>query len=321
MDRFPRVRRAARRAAALAPLFVAACTLTEVSTEPGADLVVVEAVLRPDQPLPRLLLHRTLTGGTIRGEPGATVVIRDEAGGEVSLREAPQHVCTTGVGAIGDLVNQATCYAAEDRFDIVPGRAYRLDVQTVRGEQLRSRTVVPGAFVFRDLPVDSIGAARCALPVATPLTLAWSRSAGTWSYLATMEVRGLREALAGSGIADIPDPLELTGLAISERDTSIVVPANFGVFERAQFESELLRLLQLGFPVVVDASIVVAAVDRNYVNAVRGGRFNPSGSVRISSILGDGVGVFGSLVALRLDIDVVDPQGVPAPPGLPSCIR
>jgi hypothetical protein len=38
----------------------------------------------------------------------------------------------------------------------------------------------------------------------------------------------------------------------------------------------------------------VAAVDRNWVNSARGGSFNPSGQVHVSTVTGDGVGVFGA---------------------------
>jgi len=57
----------------------------------------------------------------------------------------------------------------------------------------------------------------------------------------------------------------------------------------------------------------VAAADRNYVNAVRGGGFNPSGPVRVSSVVGDGIGTFGSLVPLRLFV-VVGTGGEEVPP-------
>ena len=46
----------------------------------------------------------------------------------------------------------------------------------------------------------------------------------------------------------------------------------------------------------------------------RGG-FNPSGNVRISSVVGDGVGVFGSLVPRRLFMRVGT-----GPDDLPSCL-
>jgi hypothetical protein len=58
----------------------------------------------------------------------------------------------------------------------------------------------------------------------------------------------------------------------------------------------------------------VAAADRNYINGVRGGSFNPSGPVRISSVVGDAVGVFGSLVPLHASIIIGSPVE-----GRPSC--
>jgi hypothetical protein len=61
--------------------------------------------------------------------------------------------------------------------------------------------------------------------------------------------------------------------------------------------------------------LTVAAVDRNYVNGVRGGSFNPSGRVRVSSVTGDGEGVFGSLVPLTLEVEVLR-----GPSRLPACL-
>jgi hypothetical protein len=48
------------------------------------------------------------------------------------------------------------------------------------------------------------------------------------------------------------------------------------------------------------------------VNAVRGGGFNPSGNVRISSVVGDGVGVFGSIFPRDLQIQVGDDLPYPS---------
>jgi hypothetical protein len=129
-------------------------------------------------------------------------------------------------------------------------------------------------------------------------------------YLVSMEVRGLRAALEGSGIEDVPDPLELLGISISERDTTMLVPANVGLFERVRYDAELMRLLQLGFPPGVVVQLTVLSADRNFVNGVRGGAFNPSGSVRVSSVVGDGAGVFGSVVAHHMLVFVEqDSQG------------
>jgi hypothetical protein len=86
------------------------------------------------------------------------------------------------------------------------------------------------------------------------------------------------------------------------------------VFDRFSFNQNLLRLLQTGLPGGTTARVVVAAADRNYINGVRGGSFNPSGPVRISSVVGDGVGVFGSLAPLHASVVVGSPFL-----GRPSC--
>jgi hypothetical protein len=133
-----------------------------------------------------------------------------------------------------------------------------------------------------------------------------------------MRVLGLRPILAERGIIDAPDPLDLQGLAVSAEDTTLVLPDEFGVFERFEYDQDVLRALQGGFPDGVDVVLMVAAADRNYVNGVRGGRFNPSGPVRISSVVGDGVGVFGSLVPLYVRIDVHPPDGTASCRGTPG---
>jgi hypothetical protein len=58
--------------------------------------------------------------------------------------------------------------------------------------------------------------------------------------------------------------------------------------------------------------VVVAAADRNYVNWVRGGNFNPSGLVRVPSVRGDGTGVFGSIVAKTVVLTTVPESTAPA---------
>src|SRR5690606_33057434 len=110
----------------------------------------------------------------------------------------------------------------------------------------------------------------CSLPPSTLLEVVWSSSAGAWSYLAEARITGLRDAFRPAGI-DAPDVLELTGVAISERDTTVVIPAELGLFERFDADQEVLLALQTGFPAGVAVEMVVAAADRNYVNAVRGG--------------------------------------------------
>ena len=302
----------------LAILLLAGCTLTEVSTPGGDDVLVVEAVLRPDLPRQTVLLHRTLQGRTVSGEPKATVTIRRQDGVTVQFALSPPELgnCVRSDSEVFDsLALAASCYvspASASNF-VVPGGVYELEIRTAAGEQIRGRTEVPGNFTFLNLPPavwtpgQTTGA--CALPRQTLLPLTWSRSIGTWSYVADLTLQR----------RDVDRPISLLGLAISETDTTIVLPSEFGVFQRGGPEQALLEALQRGFPADADVTLTLAAADRNYVNAVRGGVFNPSGPVRLSSVVGDGVGVFGSLAPLRLDIRVGNGAGgIRAP--LPSCL-
>ena len=294
-----------------AALLAAGCELTDVTTEPGQDLLVVEAVLRTDVERQEILLHRTLAGRVVEGEPGATVTVTDAAGTVRTFR--PGGVCAR----IDPLDEEAdsldfrgTCYISDpqpglDAPWVVPGGEYTLRVETPRGEVAAARTVVPGGFTLAGLP--DTGAAGtlqgCTIPPETPLPLVWSPAEGTWSYVAQATIRGLSDALAPQGI-EAPEPLELRGISVSQADTTILFPTEFGVFERFEYEQELLLAIREGLPEGVQVNLAVAAAERNWVNGVRGGSFNPSGPVRVSSVVGDAVGVFGALVVRRVRIDV-----------------
>jgi hypothetical protein len=115
--------------------------------------------------------------------------------------------------------------------------------------------------------------------------------------VADLSITGLG-GLAGQGL-HIPDPMLIRGVSVSQADTTLVLPAEFGVFERLQYDSDLLVAIRNGFPEGARIDLVLAAADRNWVNSVRGTGFNPSGLIRISTVVGDGVGVFGSLNVQR----------------------
>jgi hypothetical protein len=297
-----------------------ACELAEVTTTEPEDVLVVEAVLRTDRTFQNVLLHRTLQGRTVPGETRANVRVRTERGEEIEFVQTPREECFPGIGRLlrdQDTIQvEATCYEAPSAIGeswVVPGGRYELLVETARGERVRGVTTVPGTFDLRGLgralrESDS-GDRRCFLPPATPLPLTWSTSRGAWAYLTQMEVYGLRRVL-GSDFGEVPDPLRLIGVSVSESDTTVQVPAEVGVFDRFSIDQELLRAIQDGFPEGVQVQLVVAAADRNFVNAVRGGQFNPSGSVRISSVVGDGVGVFGSVASRRVVVEVRGGQTV-----------
>lgn len=301
-----RVGRAGRGVLVLAMILAAGCELDEVAAPPSEDLLVVEAVLRAGANRQYILLHHSLLGGTIRGEPGATISVTPEGGAPVLFEAAGQGDCFVP-GSDGwmseELTMSASCYwspASAGRF-VVPGMRYDLQVVTADGQELRGRTTVPGRFELRSprTAVDSATFSRTCLLPGDPFTLTWNRSEGAWAYLSSLRLQTWGDSLRKEGIA-VPDPLDLTGLSVSAADTSQAFPSNLGLFERFSLDQRLLIYLQSGLPRDADATLVVLALDRNYTNAIRGGRFNPSGLVRISSVTGDGIGVFGSVVPIRI---------------------
>jgi hypothetical protein len=314
----PRPARAARRRrgptllAAVASVLLGACSLEKVTIAPGDDLLVVEAVLRTDRTDQVVLLHRTLSGTEDPGEPGATVTLEREGGEALVLKQAEQSACLS-VDPVyvreDSLVVAGTCYTtAGSRIlppgvkpppIVVPGATYRLEVRTARGERAVGRTRVPGAYELRGPLLSEAGISSCVLPPDRNFTVTWTQADSAWSYLARMEITNLPAALRARGQnLSVPDPFELLGLSVSQSDTTVVLPREFGVFDRFTGDTDFLKQLQVGLPTGVGVKVIVAAADRNYVNGVRGGRFNPSGQARISSIAGDGIGVFGSLVPL-----------------------
>ncbi len=312
MNAAPPVRRLLLAAALLAPL--PACSLTEIEIPESQDVLVVEAVLRTDLERQWVLLHRSLAGREVRGEPGATVRLWRRGGADtLTLHEAGSRCFTVDPryqvpDDRGDsLVVTATCYETPptpERF-VVAGGEYEIGVRTTRGETAGGRVRVPGDFRLVR-PAQRLPGAfvRCWIPADTSVELAWTRAKGTYGYATSMTVHGLRRTLSPLGIPDVPDPLELTGFSVSSTDTAVVLPGEFGVFERFEHDQDLLRAIQRGFPATTQAEVTIAAAERNYVNGVRGTRFNPSGQGRISSISGDGVGVFGALVVRRVTVEV-----------------
>ncbi|HET7460885.1 MAG TPA: hypothetical protein VFJ82_06545 [Longimicrobium sp.] len=290
--------------AALAGVMTAGCNLAEVATEPGEDVVVVEAVLRTDEPLQQVLLHHALQGRFSGGEAGAHVSVTGDDGRVHVLQQSTGcYRIDKKYQASDSLQFQGTCYVSPstDAGWVLPGSTYDLLVETVDGRTIRGRTQVPGA-----LAVPSIngnlgnGLRGCSLAPGTGFTLLWRQADGAASYVADLNINGLPHALG----VPAPDPFELRGLAVSETDTTILFPKEFGVFERFNYDVDLLKAIENGFPEGVDMLLVLAAADRNWVNSVRGGNFNPSGLIRISTVVGDGVGVFGSLVVRRFTINV-----------------
>lgn len=304
----------------LAVLFFGACELEGVAAPPSEDIVVVEAVLRAGTIEQHILLHRSLEGRTIRGEPGARVSVTSGSGREVVYGQVEMSECLLDDPAewgIDDLEVEATCYrspADAGRF-VVPGEQYDLRIETTSGGILRGRTTVPRAFGFNvpDVALDPESfSVTCNLPTH-PFTLTWTRSEDAWAYVTSLRLTGWGQDLRDAGV-EVPDPLDLSGVSVSAADTSLLFPANLGLFQRFDLDQRVLLALQQGLPPATLAELVIIAADRNYVNWIRGGRFNPSGNVRGSSVAGDGVGVFGSVIPLTIRSPGVVGQMLAEPP-------
>jgi hypothetical protein len=206
------------------------------------------------------------------------------------------------------LANGGTCYVVRGTADMIrPGQRYTLRIE-VENRVLSGAVQVPGTF-----SMVQPAAPTCELAPQQPLELVWRQSPGAWVYVADASFNGLRQALRRDGVT-VPaaGPVELTGLSISGADTTLVFPTEIGLFDRFDDEVHAILLaIQGGLPAGVTTDLAVAAVDRNYVNWVRGAAFNPSGQVRVPSIHGEGTGVFAAVVPVRFRVQTT---GSGAPP-------
>ena len=289
-------------------LILPGCELRQVTVAEAESAVVAEIYLRVDQGRPDglALLHRTFGPGE-RPPPEASIRLRSSSGEEARFTRADPRACLDG--ALPERL-RPSCYRLDgpEAALIRPGARLAVEVELVGGGRLEGNTVVPGDFsILIPAGLDSNAGGEgeeasaalpaCVIPPSSPILLSWTSSRGVWAYVPEMEIRGLRAALAPSGIQVERDSLNLLGLAISEADTTIVFPGGFGVFSRFSGDREVLVALQAGLPPGdVQGRVVVSAADRNTTNWNRGGNFNPSGLVRVPSLFGDGTGVLGSVV-------------------------
>lgn len=301
----------------LALVAASGCELTEITVAPTEPVLVVDALIQlygEDDARVLVLLHRTL-GSPSSEVPGATVTLRVEGGDVLQIPERSDDQPCVSTGPIG---GEGTCYQATlsgTRLD--GGARIGLEVRTVEGEFVEGVTTLPGDFDWvRPALSDGSTSPLCVQPPLTPLEMEWTASDGAWAYLAEVEIAGIRAALAQEDIEILEDPLYLLGLSVASGDTTIVLPTQFGLFDRFDLDRDVAVALQRGLPGPTVSTVTVAAVDRNFVNWVRGGSFNPSGTVRIPSVRGDGTGFFGSS-RVRVAGVVVPAPGPSS--GLPAC--
>jgi len=298
---------------------VLACDIQETTLAEVEDIVVVEGfamvgVSNPAIPAPSrlwVLLSRTVGLTDDLGVPDASVRVVRTDGTVFVLREVGTDLCVSDAR----IERPGTCYdAGAAAASLMPGDTLSLHVRLPDGREMDAEVLIPGAFALAD------AGSTCVLTPDTQTELRWSQSEGAAAYLNETRIDGLDGALEPEGI-DAPSQLFLIGLSVSAADTTIVFPAEFGVFDRFDLDRDLSVRLQRGLPPFTRALVGISAVDANWVNWVRGGNFNPSGQVRVPSVRGDGTGVFGASVTRRLEVlsapDLTD-LDLPPCPGPPA---
>ncbi|MCY4398681.1 MAG: hypothetical protein OXE96_04950 [Gemmatimonadetes bacterium] len=313
---------------ALAALFTQGCELTEITVAQPEDVIIAEVQVvltldadgAGDVSMSALaLLHRTFQAGGSRKVRGATVRVTGQSGQVVRLVEQetastcliPRDEELTIKGGVLEPFDDASCYRADQAGSpFSPGEPLSMEVVVPDGRVLTGASRTPGAFSFIGLTRED---GQCRVEPDTHYGFEWTPSEGTWAYIADSRIEGLAEALAGQDI-EAPDSLYLSALAIGREDTEIVFPHDFGLFDFFDDDiQDVIRALEDGLPGDTRAAVSLSAVDRNLTNWARGGNFNPSGLVRIPSVLGDGTGVFGTGVQRIVSI-VSAPGGDGVPP-------
>lgn len=283
---------------------VAACELQDITVARSEDVVVAEIYLSSDVDgvYATAWIHRTLGGAASTQETSlADVFVRAESRvSTVRLRSAEPSVCA------GDELPEdfpGSCYFSGplDPRHFGPGSFVEAIIRLPHGGRITGQTRVPGPYQLRSPRTNR--RRTCWLEPARRLTVEWTRAEGAWAYISETQIINLTAALEDTNIEVEEDPLLLVGLSVSEADTTIVFPSEFGLFDRPDLGRDLALVLQEGLPFGTQAEVVIAAADRNYVNWVRRGAFNPSGIVRVPSLHGDGTGVFGSVVRQRFTVD------------------
>jgi len=293
---------------------LAGCEVAQITVEQPEAQVVAEIYLRVTNDLPEgvALLHQTPGEGRVDLER-ARVRVTDSRGLTVFFSPAPIFECAEGAlppefDAVCLLLDSA---AAEV---VRPGGRYRVEVDLQDDRRIQGAVTLPGDFRVEQ-PVP--GATRCRIVPNQLLPIRWSVAEGARAYVPEAEIFGLKTALEPEGISVPSDPVTLLGLSISESDTEIIFPSQFGIFNRFSSDRDVLVALQRGLPALgdVEGEIIVSAQGRNSVNWNRGGNFNPSGTIRVPSLFGDGTGVVGGIVNRSFGFTTRDVAG--NPPCLP----
>ncbi len=292
------------------------CELTEVTIAAPDDVIIAQTnlVVELDPELSGgtlnvfTYLQRTLNPDMARPVSGAVISIAGPFGTVRLTEREDGSDCFHLPGlAPGDTLTTdhrlefGSCYGARiTPSPFAPGDALSQEIVVPDGRRLTAVSQLPGAFAFQGLSQED---GRCRLEPDTNYRFSWTTAEGTWSYLSEARFEGLQDALAGREL-EAPDTLHLLGISIGDQDTEVVFPRQYGFFRLFDDDvSEIVNALQDGMPAGASAEIAVVATDRNWVNWVRGGNFNPSGQIHIPSVFGDGgTGSFGTGTGRRIRV-------------------
>ena len=305
-----------------ASVFATGCELTSTTIAERINEIIVESfVVVGLDPSGRATAY-TFVHNTDDAQPTPTIVsvTMTPTGGAPLEIVGPltPDACSLQFESLPPSFTEGYCFQRLLPDDVQPGTTLQLTVVTADGRTAQGVTTIPDDFTF----VAPAQAGRtCRIPPDERVDVMWTSSPGAWAYPSETRITGLRDALTAidSTFAQLVEPVELFGLAISAADTVISFPNEFGLFDRFDDSDVFTRSLvqiQDGLPEGGRAQVTVAAADRNYVNWERGGNFNPSGLVRVPSVRGDGFGVFGSMVLRTLAIEVGEPEA-----GREACVR
>ena len=299
---------------------LAGCDLQEITIVDIEDVLIAEIYVNlaedPAENEIRALLHLTVGGPESGADelPDARIVVSRSGGLTLELIADELGACLESLPT----VESGACFLADPAEvpNLRPGDLLDVVVTLADGGTLLGATRVPSSF-----QIDGIST-ECRLDPNTLMPVLWSSSEGAWAYVSETSIQGLPEALEPEGILVDKDPLDLLGLSISDQDTTIVFPSEFGLFDRFDLDADLSVRLQSGLPPSTTAEVSITAVEGNFVNWARGGNFNPSGQVRVPSLRGDGTGVFGATVNRRfVAISEALADAVPdCPVSIPSSI-
>ena len=231
--------------------------------------------------------------------PGASVRIAGKSGQSLQLAEilADDPACQSDSTA---RTWAGTCYmASAPSAHFAPGEELSLRTVTRNGRILTGVSTMPDSFLPSGITVSD---GRCRMNPDTNYDIRWESVTRAWAFIA-----GARFARLPRSLWPYGDDLYLrTAWLASAGARSMVFPRALvggGVEERAR---KAARALETGLPWRVTADLAVAAVDRNWANWIRPGRYDPNGEVRIPSVFGDGTGMFGTGVRWTVTLESRD---------------